>query len=154
MSGRPETLFVRPLFYDAISGEFTPPTDPLHGQHTLGRLAIASFIKGSRVTNTPGSEEYHYVPSWAENVDTWVDVLQDTPSFARHLTVLSLRNQQDESQILTIADTRYTRSSVDRGITITDTEGMQFLPLSLGEELAAARQLIAEKAQNFFDYLK
>lgn len=51
------------LFYDALSGEFLPPTDQEHRIHTLGRLAVATFEKGANQYTHRAT--YAYKPNWA-----------------------------------------------------------------------------------------
>jgi hypothetical protein len=79
-----------PLFYEALSGEFQPPGDPLKRTHTLGRLSIAAYQRGE-ATDMPtglmlpnfihGPEAYRYTPSWAPSVEatTVVDALPFGP---------------------------------------------------------------------------
>jgi hypothetical protein len=62
------TMLVKPLFYEALSGEFYSSTDELNGPHTLGKLAVAAFKKGKEVMVADDASRFEYRPSWASNV--------------------------------------------------------------------------------------
>lgn len=71
MSRKPGELVVRPLFFEALSGEFAPPSDILGRKHTLGRLAFATFLRGnthSRIKINENLFGISYDPTWTSNV--------------------------------------------------------------------------------------
>lgn len=83
-------LALNPLFYDALSGEFTPSTDINH-QHTLGRLAVATYEKGVDVSgNNPA-----YSHDGEGDIDGFMDIRQYTPSWAREvLSIVECHSSQ------------------------------------------------------------
>ena len=140
MSIRPEDFTVRPLFYDALSGEFTPATDPR--QHTLGRLAVATIKKGSYSLQDSGSyPAYSYTPSWAPEVTCEVDGVFTIGGRAI-LQGISLSRDNDRS--LYVRD--YAGTAVD---VIGGAEDMRY-ELELGEHLLVARQAVSAAAEAFF----
>jgi hypothetical protein len=147
-----EKLFIRPLFYDALSGEFSPPTDPLNRKHTLGRLAVATFIKGGSVSENyvvngfQATPVIQYKPSWAEKVSSTISLEVDKNTMVHSLTQLDLRTSD---RGLTVIDMR--RGNKPRGIVLISNEGDQILPLDLDENLDAARLAVSEEAQKIFD---
>ncbi len=69
---RPDSnLDVRPIFMDAISGEFVAPQDPQR-THTLGKLLIATYQKGDLFSGEDQPphipRSYAYDPSWLSSV--------------------------------------------------------------------------------------
>lgn len=58
-------------FMDALSGDFSEP-QPGTRKHTLGRLAMATFKRGSRSDHRT-RESFRYSPSWAIQIDAHVD---------------------------------------------------------------------------------
>jgi hypothetical protein len=144
---RPE-LLVHPLFYDALSGEFTPPSDPEARAHTLGRLAYAAFSKGTEYEgrSVPGRMLYAYEPSWAPGVKATVSV--DRP--ASRLNHLLLENNANRASL-------YVQSLADRfgGPTLylaSNTLRVETtFPLSLGNDLRIAHMRVTSAAQAFFE---
>ena len=47
----------------ALSGEFSPPSDPLGRSHTAARLYMGSILNGEALG--PGEETFTYHPLWA-----------------------------------------------------------------------------------------
>lgn len=142
-----EPLFVRPLFYDALSGEFTAPTDNLRRKHTLGRLAYASYAKGEHRVNEdvdPPYLECLYVPSWAGHVSVQTDF--DFDENGVQPTVLyGVQLKDNVERVLYIANEH-------PGIYIgtVDHEDLRF-PLELGDNLARARAAVTDAVQSFFE---
>lgn len=133
------------LFYDVLSGEFTPPSDPEHSQHTLARLAVATSEKGR------GPDDCRdYVPSWAQDTYT----LLETDIIGDH--VLSIGSSAlDKSNFHQFADftSDPARGPRDRHeLVITDNTGLEVVhPLELGPRLNELRAEIAKIAQKFYD---
>lgn len=141
-----ESVVVHPLFYDALSGEFTPPSDP-ETQHTLGRLTFAVLAKGERNTETQAIDAVSYSPSWAPEVTATVAYSDNPDDEYRLVTGLWLR-ADTSNQTLHIADNRLRSGHV--GVYLASA-GVRELPLSLGQELNEARSRVTDAAQRFFD---
>jgi hypothetical protein len=149
MTSPGENLWVRPLFYDALSGEFHPSGDLAKKAHTVGRLAVATFKKGTRSYDTTvgfGSirgEQLHYRPSWSPITDA--TILCTMRGQRPELSGIALRD--DYGSTLVVKDTSEEQVQA-RLITI---EGFSIdLALELGEELDHARSLITQTARDFF----
>ncbi len=141
-----EPFFVNPLFYDALSGEFTPPTDDKQRQHTLGRLAYASYSKGELTVEdtSPPYLRSLYIPSWAGHVTVRADFDFDEKGFQpTTLTGILLQDKAKRSLCVAEDGSIIYIGTVDNG----DTR----LPLELGEELQTARAAVTQAAQEFFD---
>ncbi len=60
------------LFYEALRGEFMPPTDQMQRQHTLAHLAMSTLEKGRNVSPhsprhvAPEEISLQLTPSWAD----------------------------------------------------------------------------------------
>ena len=147
-------LGVRPLFYDALSGEFVPPSDPNGHAHTLGRLAYASVLKGeiSRNEVVPGIgrrvvDTYTYVPSWSGVISRAIRE-QSSMGF---IAGLELRpNVEGEVEKLGVYDIQL--NDGHRGIQLVGTDE-RTIPLELGESIGQSRSAVTEAAQSFFDYV-
>ena len=140
---------VRPLFYDALSGEFHPPSDELRRAHTLGRLAYAGVSKGDVDLIDDGGDpylQYRYRPSWAPHVLTIANCDMDEEEAPTRLTSIELRDSVGRS-VLMADENMYGPQNIHVGTLETDIR----LPLSLGDELAQARLLVARTTQVFFD---
>lgn len=138
---------MRPLYYDALSGEFTPPEDPLNRQHTLGRLAYATFAKGDIVT---GSSDQVlcvcYEPSWAPPVASVVECNVEVHTGAISVTSLSLLVTGKGPA--TFSDAEIRRGT--RGLLMTNDAGDDLLGLRIGDELTHARIRVTQAASEFF----
>jgi hypothetical protein len=145
----PEFL-VRPLFYDALSGEFQPPHDPEHA-HTLGRLAFGAFSKGVRFLNrdlgTPYIAEYTYAPVWAPTVIAKIDC-ETAPRSTQTLLLQGIHLRDAANRRLSIEN--YMMGS-DHLLQIGTRHVNESFPLVLGAPLNTARDTIARSAQEFFD---
>lgn len=159
MSRSGADIFVNPLFFEALSGEFTPPSDAQKRAHTLGRLAIATFIKGEqKIVNhgatTSGLTNTAYIkysPSWAPEVTVEViGYLTDNKGKSNEseflLKIMSLNNQEDGDLLIT--------NLADKGLPIMHVHGlgMEFdLALEPGDQLDIAKHKAATLAQYFFE---
>lgn len=144
---RPAELYIKPLFYDALSGEFRPPSDPQKQVQTLGRLGYTAFNEGELELINHSVEpqlDFRYTPSWAPNTVTTLHCSQVGEGGLLVAHTVSLTNT-DSKKSLHIMDTRPGWMEIGHG----DDE--KALPLELGESLAAARLAVAEAAQMFFD---
>ena len=148
-----ENIFVRPLFFSALTGEIRPLIDEQRRTHTLGHLSIATFTQGE-LTIDPEDEElisYVYRPSWAPEVESRVFCETDDNNNPTHLVSaeLSLPSSERPHHGLCIIDALL--SDRGRGLIIIDDNDDKFMSLHLGDELTAARQAVAQSALDFFD---
>lgn len=157
MSRSIENIYVNPLFYDVLSGEFNPPTDPAKRAHTLGRLALATFSKGEWTPPAIGGSraKFTYEPSWApqalvEVTASRLPKTQDTPEIVS-LSLLAPEQPDNDTFF-------YTVGGPDNGthVAISRLQRMEstILPLELGPGLAQGRELATQVAQEFFDSLQ
>jgi hypothetical protein len=131
------------LFYDALSGEFHPATDPQHRAHTLGRLCVATFQNGERTETEP--DKYRYPPSWAAGT-------MAVARASRNGQPASLRLETPEQQSWAVFEA-LTSPAVFNGplIRITDSTGFHLTQqLRLGPELNEIRAIAADTAQEFY----
>lgn len=137
-------LFIRPLLYDALSGEFQPNTDTLKHSPSLGRLAVESYQKGTRVptVDMQGTRRVRYNPTWAPvTVESgWKRMNQDNLSLS-HLAITDGNGHQIKFEDQPHNDRLFIVQGIDSF----------YLPLGLGEELDHAQVTATEKAQTFFD---
>jgi hypothetical protein len=157
-----DRLSVHPLFFDALSGEFIPTSDPQQRQHTLGRLAYAAFTKSDlipaddmHVVNTIGDPFMAvYRPSWAPTVETTVTGSLEEDDHAFRLTGIELLNEQGE--LLRISNHYYNEEQNSfqmklpggrNGPVATTVSGS----LALGDGLSYARAKITQEAERFFE---
>jgi hypothetical protein len=148
-----ENALVRPLFYDALSGEFKPAVDPQKRSHTLGRLMFAALSKGQRQATS--LDDWHtthlYTPSWAPNVSTEVICMIDEEVNSNALVSrISLEHLTDKVEF---RDATYEEEE-DSGVVIIDANGRTVHPLDLGQELSATRSAVINRTQQFFDELR
>lgn len=87
--GRAHHLADFGYFYDALSGEFLPPSDPYGQTHTLGRLMLATFKNGQISNPRSFQETRQYRPSWAL-ISSVVSVSHDDD--IRSLTLIGYQN--------------------------------------------------------------
>jgi len=144
-----DRLFIRPLFYDALSGEFTPPGGTK--THTLARLAIATYIKGE--ADTENTEEnphklFRYTPSWAPSVESSVICRTDRRA---DYTTLGLISVDAQGGGLTLLDGVVDSNHGTHGLVITNSVGTARNMLELGEPLDEMREIVSKAAQRFFD---
>jgi hypothetical protein len=130
-------LLVEPRIYDALSGEFKPPCDPLQRLHTLGRLIVGAYEKGASTGSR--SQETLYRPSWAPNIEVYVDSWAVSK---QHMlfTGFELRNIHNE----------YAGLIMRSGPQTLDI-GYEVYELSPGDKLTVAKNKATELAQQFFD---
>lgn len=139
-----ENLSIRPLFYDALSGEFNPATDPQR-KHTLGRLIVATFLKGDTRLGHPYADplEFTYRPSWASGVGSTIDCDQvDKTTF--RVSDITLRSSFGE---LLIADDTTMESA---RLLISTSNNREQYSLGLGKDLALAKSAVTKAANEFF----
>lgn len=144
-------LVVPPLFYDALSGGFRPPTDPKAQEHTAARLAFAAATKGEPLQLVdPNFTAYEYNPSWAKEVTatagcennyfiTGIRTLVSLTLSGEHAGPLSLRTDDDTD---------------GTGLIIRQSGSEQYLPTTLGTDLAYARERVTQAMQEYFNGLK
>lgn len=133
---------MNPLFYDALSGDFHPPTDPDGKAHTLARLSVATVAKGDHEKD--GEEDfYYYRPSWAYDIGASVVCNQIGAGNFRLSAVLVGHHVEDEFS-LALFDTKGGLGS------IVNAENQNY-PLGLGDELNNARAFVTASAQQLFD---
>ncbi len=147
-------LSVNLLFGDALGGKFSPPTDPLHREHTLGRLLEAGYEKG--VLTDPTDEEkatlgryrrlhaVRHQPSWAQGVESNTFIRSDErlPVMGFACGII-LRAEVADASLAVIFDQRNGQLIVSG-----DSEP---ITLALGPEIDANQAHVAQTAQTFFD---
>ena len=140
------------LFYDALSGEFTPPSDPLHRQHTLARLAVAAVEKGR------GPDDARdYVPSWALGTYAIVERSDDEETNFSQTSLTIAGSSGRWPQIYRFEDYRLNPTNGPRDVhklVISDAHGGEIIhPLILGPRLEKIKHEIAVIAEGFYkDY--
>jgi hypothetical protein len=149
MSSKKLEVSISPLFYDALSEEFMPNTDP--HLHTLGRLASATIQKGGvdilKDKGVLGDKyaRHTYQPSWGNFRTSTVE-----SSFVgkNHLAMDAIRLDQPwPFDALTITRTL---DQDGEAITIFQDGGSRRYELELGEKLFLAREAVAHAAEIFF----
>lgn len=157
-----EAAAVRPLFYDALGGEFYPPSDKLGRGHTLGRLMVATYTKGAhqKVQHPSGvsmpreianrwADMFTYTPSWA---DAEVTTLRETLKVGRPAFFVSLQLTSRANGLnVAVYDTEHETDIAQRGIRLVTPQETTFIPLALGDELDDARSAVTNAAKIFFD---
>jgi len=140
-------LFVRPSFYDALSGEFRYSGDPECRVHTLGRLAQSSFIKGEieeiDTECDPGYYVARYSPSWAPH--TAVDVDYDV-----HAGVIDVATGVMLRPVNSTAEGLYFTVN-NNVLSIGSSDDDVYYSLALGKSIITARQAVTEVVEQFFE---
>ncbi len=141
-------LQVNALFYDALSGEFTPQCDPQGRQHTLAHLALATLGKGVEVEAPGNLSAISSNPTWAPEVAVTVDYtaeLDDGP-----MTLKSLRLMSDRGKGLYIG---HGLPGPSRQLLLTNdiTRATYAYPLRLGRSLDSTRAHVTMNTKIFFD---
>lgn len=143
---------IHALYANALSGEFSPPTDQLHRVHTLGMLSIATFLKGEirfqdflddsvpRHLLTHKVNTYTYTPSWAPAEVMVVSSPQDRVS----ISAMIIRAQNSEA-VLSLANTTFCK---EPAIYLNDGIMPCDLPYDENTKLHTTKA-----AQEFFDSL-
>jgi hypothetical protein len=149
---RVEHVRFDPLFYDALSGEFKPPQDPEERTHTLGRLALATLIKGGTPYTPCASHSRHeavsYRPSWASSAHAIIEY-DDLRPLDLHVTDVRLIDDNDDENFLFVSRTM---SADERWIAKLSTADLEStFGLELSADMDQTQKSIAEAAQNFFD---
>jgi hypothetical protein len=129
-------------FYDALSGEFLPPSDPKNSAQTLARLMIISFREGL-VSDAGSYEELRlYKPEWAP-ISSVVRVCHNDD--IRELSVIG-----DESELRVV---HAPNSDGTRNIHVftEDPSSPVFDAPLRGTDYAEIRDAVTEIAQTFFD---
>jgi hypothetical protein len=145
-------VFTSPLFYDALSEPFLPPTDPQGRKHTLGRLSVAAVNKGE----AGGRYGRVYRPSWAP-VSAAVTMKPIGPDNYQiiGLNVTDLNDSAENPQSLSVAHADLGDSPALNLYLDTDDHPTALrLPFTLGDDLNTARYEVAKAAQTFFDSLR
>ena len=157
MSMTPERFFIRPLVYDAMSGEFAPPTDPEKRLHTLGRLALATVTKGKYTLDRESFDPlFTYRPSWAPDVTAQVRInylpMHVTGEYLATpmLAITSLDLTSESGKGLHVSD-----ETGDDGVTlyIDDSEAPNdviYYDLALGTRLRDAKATVTNAAERLF----
>ncbi len=143
------TLVAKDLFTDVLGEPFCPECDPQGRQHTLGRLAIATFLKGKNL-EVENAEYFHYRPSWAAETEVYalsreIDDLT-VPANALHIQSRTDSSYLDVSQFIDLS----------HGVSVTlaaNHESTRFDHLEeMGDRLVIARRTIARAAFEAFNY--
>ncbi|HUA13260.1 MAG TPA: hypothetical protein VL989_02045 [Candidatus Sulfotelmatobacter sp.] len=135
---------VEPVLLDALSGDFTPQSDS-GNKHTLGRVVIATLLKGAEAYDASPFPRYiyTYTPSWTK-VESEIVGIHAGPVVLKRL---QLRGEAGET--FDIASS--TNTNMEPSLSL-EIDGTQILVAD--QELcysAAVRDTVARHAQDFFD---
>lgn len=148
--GNDRKLYVRPSFYDVLSGEFRYSGDPEYRVHTLGRLAQTTFLKGEiEVEDTECETAYYvarYSPSWAPH--TAVDVDYDV-----HSGVINILSGVMVRPADSTAKGLYFMEHNDV-LSIGSSSDDLYYSLAIGRSLITARQAVTEVVGEFYENSK
>ena len=147
-----EDVTIRPLFYDALSGNFHPPKDPFGHAHKLSRLIVATTQKGTDsldretiLTNVT----YTYLPEWASGVTSKVDAI--IPG-EQSLAIVAGMHLHDESGEHSLSVEDVVDDDGHHLRLASELQGIgNYYPLELGKKLHVARLAVANAAQKFFN---
>lgn len=147
-----EDLFVRPLFFDSLSGEFLPPTDEKKRLHTLGRLAYATFQPEHELPQDEEQSLFVYDIPWAAGAVSRIVCSIDIHSGKYAMGALTLH--ADGIDYVAFHDTNGIPGNLGQFL-LVDEGGRRetHFPLNLGDPLNIAKQFVANRAQAFFDQL-
>jgi hypothetical protein len=136
------------LFYDVLSGFFQPPTDLQGRQHTLARLALATFQKGDRQPSS--HDKFKYQPSWAIGSVTIAEALR-----TGELQNLMISQEIPGSGSNWASISQWgSRALSGPQVHVMDSTGFEVVqPLQMGN-LNQVRQQTTEVAQGFYDRLQ
>jgi len=151
-----DRLRFHPLFYDALSGEFQPPSDEEGWLHTLGRLAYASVLKGEKDWGSSREYIFRYNPSWAASVIVTAKCYRGFDESLITLSSLLLDGPKPHS--LTVGSTlvipRLEEEPPEFKLSVAnDGVNAETYVLELGEKLNNAKVAVTEAAQEFFNVL-
>ncbi len=142
-------LLVNPYFFMALSREFVPNCDPDSTEHTLGRLAVASYEEGGKLpqrhTNDPSAVAiYSHMPSWAQGFESRV-VCQPT-LHGNMLIGIGLHNLSSNAKL------RFWSERQEDGLTVLRSSVQKKpLPLRPGNDIKNASEFVANTAKSFFN---
>jgi hypothetical protein len=143
---RVDTLLIPPLFYDVLSGELRPPSDPNNAVHRLGRLAYRTYEVGQAQPRNQRDrcDRYTYSPSWAQDVEA---TAKAEYLFGPNLHVMSglvIKASSGEELAVHCFDANkllFVNVNHESGAT----------NLHLGANLESVRDEVTRLAQNLFD---
>ena len=160
MRSQHDVFATQGLFIEALGGEFTPPTDPLHRTHRLSRLALGVAQKGRAYIDSIGHEYPEgrvYTPSWANRSVAELWLPEDGEPFGRQLIIGEDYGSYPREILFTYEPTRMAGIETKDYLVVRDTrnqdEEVHHIS-SLGPEMDNTRNMIAERAQDFYDKLK
>lgn len=153
MSKIKPVLFVHSPFYEALSGEFSVADDSQKKIHTLGRLANATFRKGTRHMMTRREVEYVYTPSWSPGVSVELrgNTIRGDRSILK-MSGLALCADNDSALTFSDVDVSNTGGSLPPAIQVMHDidEGIAMF-LEDDADVSRARGKIAGFAAEFFN---
>ena len=144
-----QNLLVRPPFYDALSGEFIPQSDPDKRHHTMARLAFKAYAKGEHqsaeiASNGKRMFSRRYEPIWAPGVIATAYAKND--GNACRLLAVGLHAPGDRQLI--VQDTSTSNGfSLDIATGTADSVRLNYLD----EFHETTRRAVAEAAKVFFN---
>jgi hypothetical protein len=145
-------------FADALSEPFRPATDLAEGTHTMARLARATREKGlqdSGRADVLGA--WKYQPSWGGGAIATAYFFRPTTQEIEVLAGVSVEADQTSLRIGngSVYHIPGVANTADLNLRAeTETLVLEHkYDLALGEKLSAARLVIAQYAQDFFDQL-
>lgn len=130
------------LFYDLLSGEFQPMSDPEGRKHTLARLAVATAIKGAFYEKDLAGigDVFIYTPTWAPDVEAVVF----GPKNQDKITSFSLFSSGDQALHFEDHDDQAI-------IECTLLNRPEVVELKLSADFFVARTMVANLAEVFFN---
>ena len=154
VGSRPD-LYLRPLFYDALSGEFTPFTDP-EKRHTLGRLLVGTYLRGEiEVLNEDDApyEKYIYTPSWAGQISVSLTCEYGSSDNQQIRTAwgLWMRNSENQNYLNVVDGQTGQIEEMHIGTNVDGIDADCYHELVLGPKIALAREAATEAARKFFN---
>ena len=130
-------------FIDALSGKFSPPSDPKGRKHTLSRLMNATMERGEVTNPNSHREKRIIVPKWAPITST-VQI--------SHWDIHSLTLTSEEREVKFV---HTLNDSSPRGIQVFDTDYSDLLvfeaTLGHNPDYDLVQRRVKNIAQNFFE---
>jgi len=147
---------IDPLYYDLLSGEFSPISDPSGSQHSMGRLAIATYRKGLETGRDNKYAHREYTPSWAPHIST--RIMLDLRDEYEEIGGVSLAVIDNEKRGYNLIDFDLDLLDIEAGIvpqlvirhTDRDVDKEERYPLELGPNLNDVKDRVAQYANHIF----
>ena len=145
MSRDLETIYFKPLFYDALSGDFSPFVDPTQMRITLGRLMVATYQQGEEepIDSETSVTRISRITPWMPSVRTSLSCAHEDGFFrGLKITLTSL----DSGHQLSFGDT-LKKANGESVLVIEDGDKKEDLVLNNPD---SNRLSVMLRAQKFF----